>query len=351
MLLRYGIANAIEKGFLQLAGKLPPFVVGAVAGKPVSIDGQTLDPGLAFALKKLNANPMSRLEQVPIPESRRFMDVETWKYGGTQHVDHVEEFTFATADAHIPIRLYRADRKSRPDAGLLYYHGGGWVLGGLDACDAICRFLAIHAGVVVFSAAYRLAPEHCFPAAVDDAIAAFRLARDNAGSWGVNPRRIAVAGDSAGGNLAAVTALRTRFDDEGGPAFQLLLYPVTDVTRKRESHRLFAKGFLPTSEQTDWFRDRYLRAAEDGFGPDVSPLLAPDLSGAAPAYVATAGFDVLRDEAEAYAARLADAGVKTTLRRHASLAHNFASGIGVSRSSRSALMEAAVALKAGLSAS
>ncbi|MFZ5734854.1 MAG: alpha/beta hydrolase [Pseudomonadota bacterium] len=346
MLLRYGISNAIEKGFLQLAGRLPPFVFRAIAGRAVSIDGQTLDPGIAFALKKLKANPMSRVEKVPIRVSRRFMDVETWKYGGMQHVDRIDTLSFRSGDVRLSFRRYCAARSSR--AALVYFHGGGWVLGGLDASDPICRFLAIHAGVTVFSVDYRLAPEHRFPAAVNDAIAGFRWIRNEADRWGIDPKLIAVGGDSAGGNLATVAALRTRNDERGGPAFQLLLYPVTDLSEKHPSHRLFDKEFLPTSAQADWFRDQYLRVPEDALDPNASPLLTADVGGAAPAYIATAGFDVLRDEAEAYASRLAQAGVPTTLRRHASLAHNFASGLGVSRPSRLAMLEAAAALKAGL---
>ena len=231
---------------------------------------------------------------------------------------------------------------------LVYYHGGGWVIGDLDTHDGVCRFLAAATGALVLSVDYRLAPEHPFPAPVDDARAAFGWAVQNAAELGADPARVAVGGDSAGGNLAAVV---TRLAREAGglqPAMQLLLYPATDDVETWPSRRVFAAGFLLTAADMDWFRDHYLPDPALSAHPDVSPFQAEDLSGLPPAYVATAGFDPLRDEAEAYAKKMREAGVAVTLRRHPGLTHGFAQMAAVSRTSRAAMLEVAGALQMGL---
>ena len=198
---------------------------------------------------------------------------------------------------------------------------------------------------------YRLAPEHPFPAAVEDAWAAFAWAAANAAALGADPARIAVGGDSAGGNLAAVVSLLAR--DGGGamPAMQLLLYPVTDAVGGQRSRELFAEGFILTKEDIGLVRGATTcpTAPTDG-DPRVSVLRAPDLTGLPPAYVATAGFDPLRDEGEAYALRMREAGVRVALRRHPGLIHSFANQTAVSRTARGAMLEAAGALRMGLAA-
>ncbi len=241
---------------------------------------------------------------------------------------------------------------------LVYFHGGGWVVGDLDTHDAPCRLLARAAGVRVLSVDYRLAPEHRFPAAADDALAAFRWAVEHAAELGADPRRIAVGGDSAGGNVSASTALQAARDGGPAPAFQLLIYPVTDNAAPSDpatqtgSYRMFADGFFLTAEQMRWYRAHYFGAAEATAARDVraSPLLADDLSGLAPAHVVTAGFDPLRDEGEAYAARLREAGVRTTLRRHPGLIHGFVNVVGPGRTSREAGVEMGGVLREALSA-
>jgi acetyl esterase len=260
----------------------------------------------------------------------------------------VTDLEVPSPDGTIPARRYVA----RPDDAsrlLVYFHGGGWVVGSLDSCDTTCRFLARHAGVSVLSVDYRLAPEHRFPAAPDDALAAFRFAVAQAPEWGHDPAAIAVGGDSAGGNLSAVLCQDLRTADEVRPAFQLLLYPVTDVSTKHPSYAQFADGYFLTEAQMDWYRDHYL-GDHPATDPRVSPLLADDLSGLPPAHVAVAGFDVLRDEGEAYARRMADAGVRVALRRHDGLIHAFVNATGIGRSSREAVLEACGALRAGVGA-
>jgi acetyl esterase len=226
----------------------------------------------------------------------------------------------------IPLRLYRpagVDAAARLPV-LVYFHGGGWVIGDLDTHDTLCRQLTAEAGVSVVSVDYRLAPEHKFPAAVDDSWAATRWVFAHAAELGVDGGRLAVGGDSAGGNLAAVVALLAR--DGGGPAIrlQVLLYPVTDTNTETDSYRANAEGFLLTRESMRWFFDHYVRGEADAADWRLSPLRAPSLAGVAPALVVTAGFDPLRDEGEAYARRLREAGVRVDAVCYGGMIHGFA---------------------------
>ena len=250
----------------------------------------------------------------------------------------------------IPARLYAptALPDGSPAPLLLYFHGGGFVVGDLDTHDGACRFLADAAGVAVLSVDYRLAPEHPFPAAVEDAWAAFAWTAANAAALGADPGRIAIGGDSAGGNLAAVTSLLARAGGGAMPAMQLLLYPAVDQVGGQRSRELFADGFILTKAEIDWFEAQYLPDGAEEGDPRVSVLRAPDLTGLPPAYVATAGFDPLRDEGEAYALRMREAGVQVALRRHPGLIHSFANQTAISRTAREAMLEAAGALRMGL---
>lgn len=228
----------------------------------------------------------------------------------------------------IKARLYRP-RTDGTLPGLVFFHGGGWVIGDLESHDDLCRDLAAQAGCAVLAVDYRLAPEHRFPAAAEDAIAATDWVAANAAELGMDPARVAVGGDSAGGNLAAVVALAAR--DTGRPlAAQLLIYPVTDMSRlEGESYRTCGEGYGLTAAAMIWFRDRYLADAAAARDWRVSPLLADDLGRLPPALVVTAEFDVLRSEGEAYARRLAEAGVPTKLTRYDGTIHGFASMAGI----------------------
>jgi acetyl esterase len=226
-----------------------------------------------------------------------------------------EDGTVAGAAGPLAARLYVPRGVQTPGPLLVYYHGGGWVEGSAATHDPSCRLLAHLAGVRILSVDYRLAPEHPFPAAADDALAAYRDARARAAELGADPARIAVGGDSAGGHLAAVTALALRGEPDA-PAFQLLIYPGLDMTRKRPSRLRFGTGFVLTEESMTWYEDQYAPDRERRADPRVSPLRAPDLAGVAPAHVATALADPLRDEGEEYAARLGRAGVPVALYRH-----------------------------------
>jgi len=231
-------------------------------------------------------------------------------------VDQVQELQAPGPAGPIALRLYRpagsAPAGTGPLPALVYFHGGGWVVGDLDTHDTLCRELANRAECAVVAVDYRLAPEHRFPAAVDDCVCATRWVRCNAAALRLDAGRIAVGGDSAGGNLAAVAALVLR--DAAGPAlaYQLLIYPATDMRRLAPSHTTNASGYLLTRESITYYHDHYIVEAAADLDWRASPLLHPDLSRLPPALVLTAGFDPLRDEGLQYAQRLSEAGNRAT---------------------------------------
>jgi acetyl esterase len=233
-----------------------------------------------------------------------------------------EERTVPGAAGPLRARLYVPHAAPAPAPLLVFLHGGGWTRGSVDSHDAPCRALAQQAGIRVLSAEYRLAPEHPFPAAADDALAVWRHVAAEPEAYGGEPGRLAIGGDSAGGNLAAVTAIGARDAGLPAPALQLLIYPATDLSRKHPSIRTFSTGYLLSEADTDRYKRLYVPDPARWSDPRASPFLAPDLAGLAPAAVLTAAADPLRDEGEAYAARLREAGVQVHDRRHPHL-HGF----------------------------
>ena len=230
----------------------------------------------------------------------------------------VVELEIPGAGGPLPARLYVPRGAPPPPRPMLvYFHGGGWMVGDLETHDSACRFLAAHSGASILSPTYRLAPEHPFPAAVEDAREAGSGPSGSSAELGADPTRIAIGGDSAGGNLAAGVAIAMR--DAGGPraAMQLLIYPATEAVEPRPSRRALRRG-LPSSPQSDidHCEGAYLPDRAMGYDPCASILRAPDLSNLPPAYVATAGFDPLRDEGEEYAERMREEGDQVALRRH-----------------------------------
>jgi acetyl esterase len=289
------------------------------------------------------------LHEMTLHEAREDMRRRAAVAAGVQlPVGAVSELTIDGAAGPLRARHYAPAEPGGPHPLLVYFHGGGWVIGDLDTHDGACRMLCRHAGVHVLAVDYRMGPEHPFPAAPEDASAAFAWACAHAGALGADPARVAVGGDSAGGNLAAVTSWQAVRDGGPAPVFQLLVYPVTDLSVKRRSYELFAEGFLLTRAEMDWFRDHYVPSEPDRSDPRVSILLAEDLAGLPPALVVTAGFDPLRDEGEAYAQALREAGNVVVLRRFPGLIHGFFNMSGVSRVSRDAVVETAGATRAML---
>jgi acetyl esterase len=263
--------------------------------------------------------------------------------GEPESVAGVVNRTIAGPVGDIPIRIYTPEG-SRPFPVVVYFHGGGWVIGNPDMVDATCRILANRARAVVVSVDYRLAPEQKFPAAVADCYAATQWVADNAGELHGDPQRIAVAGDSAGGNLAAVIALLAR--DRATPklAFQVLFYPVTDHNLTTASYQENGKGYFLTYDMMKWFWDHYLNNDDDGRDWQASPLRAENKRGLPPAFVATAEFDPLRDEGEAYAELLRLAGNTVTAKRYDGQIHGFVT-LGTMDQGKQAIEDAAAALR------
>ena len=245
----------------------------------------------------------------------------------------------------LAVRLYEPEgAEAGPLPILVYYHCGGCIRGDLDTHDDVCRYLCHHAGCLVASVDYRLAPEHRFPAALEDCDAATRWVAENAAQLGADPARLAIGGDSAGGNMACGVTLKARASGVPAICFQLLIYPATDLAGETESKRLYSSGYLLNS--MPFYVASYLGPEGDASDPFASPLLVPDLSGLPPAFVLTAGFDPLRDEGDAYASRLEAAGVPAEHRCHESMIHGFVSITGLIESAEAGLADSAAALRA-----
>jgi acetyl esterase len=305
-----------------------------------------LDPEIAIARQMMMRQPPPGT--VPVEETRRlFSRSARWGLmGGHIPLHSVQDHAVKADDRAIPVRVYRPVPET--DLPLLVYcHGGGFSAGGLDTHDSICRRLARDARVVVVSVDYRLAPEHRFPAAPDDVYEALLWAAGHARQLGARSDRIAVGGDSAGANLAAVTALRARDRGEVSLAFQLLIYPRVDMTDHQTQSWKDLDGFLLSRATADFFRSGYLPDPELYGHPYASPLLAPDHSRLPPALVITAEFDPLRDEGEAYARKLVTAGVPARFVRYSGVVHGFF-GLRPCRKSEQAFDEVTKALREAL---
>ena len=305
-----------------------------------------LDPAVRVILDQMAASGLKPFNEVSVAEARASMLALAGASGELENVARIEDRRVPGPRGDIPVRVYTPEGHP-PFPLLVYFHGGGWVVGGIETHDGLCRQLANKAQTVVVSVDYRLAPEHPFPAAPEDSYAATRWVAEHARELGGDPDRIAVAGDSAGGNLAAVVSLMAR--DRGGPRLvhQVLIYPVVDAPCGNTSYRDNAKDYLLTAEMMDWFWNHYGAADRH---PLACPLRAPSLRGLPPALVFTAEFDPLRDEGEAYAKALQAAGCKGEVRRFVGLVHDFCATAQLFESSRAAFAEICARLRAALAA-
>lgn len=346
-----GFAEKIEPAVFRALMGLPRPVLRALAGRPVVVDGQVLDVETQWMLRLQRLMREPAAETLPMDQARTAILRQATLAGGKQPIGLVRDLKVPGAEGEIPARLYvpRGQVASPRNSPLLFFvHGGGMMYGDLDSHDALCRFLAERADVRVLSIDYRLAPEHRFPAAVEDCWASFQWVSEYAEQLGADPERIAVGGDSAGGYLSAVTAIRAA--EAGLPLrFQLLIYPVTNMAERSDSRRIFGEGFFLTTAFMDLAETSYLHEHHDRRDPNVSVYFhekfPPDL---APAFVATAGFDPLRDEGEAYARLLAEHGCQVELKRYPGFIHGFANIVGVGRANRAAVAEMAVRLRRAL---
>ena len=302
-----------------------------------------LDPQAEAFLDQVKAMGLPPFEEMTVDQAREAI-LGMRELAGPPEAIATEDRAIPSPDGDIPARIY-TPAGSGPFPVLVYFHGGGWVIGNLETIDAPLRALANRASCLTVSIDYRLAPTHKFPVAAEDCYAATRWVADNAVVFKGDPARIAVGGDSAGGNLAAVVALMAR--DRSGPplVYQLLIYPVTNHDYSTPSYQENAEGYLLTKNAMVWFWNHYLRNEEDGRNPYASPLQAKDLSGLPPALVITAEYDPLRDEGEAYAARLREAGVAVEVRRHHGMIHGFFQMAAVMDQGKQAIEEAAHGLR------
>ncbi len=307
-----------------------------------------VDPQVQALLDQMTASNTPDFYQQAVEENRQGLRTMFTAETPTP-IARVENRKVPSPDGDIPVRVYTPEG-SGPFPILVYFHGGGWVIGDLDTHDELCRNLANEANCIVVAVDYRLAPEHKFPACTEDCYAATKWVAENASQFNGDSSRIAVGGDSAGGNLTAVVALMAR--DRGGPplVFQLLLYPVTDLRLNTASMEENAEGYFLTKQDMIWFINHYVNNEEDKQNPLASPMLATNLSGLPPALVITAEYDPLRDEGELYGKRLKEAGVSTTISRYDGMIHAFLSLWAVLDKGKQGVTECCEALKAAFQA-
>jgi acetyl esterase len=315
-----------------------------------------LDPQARMILDQMAEAHNPPLNEQSVSEARQGATAMASMQGPLEPVAGVEDRALAGPGGDLPVRIY-VPSGNGPFPVVMYFHGGGWVIGDIESSDGLCRSLANASGCIVVSVDYRLAPEHPFPAAVDDAVHATAWVAANASSFGGDPSRIAVCGDSAGGNLAAVVALVARDHqiardpmiarDSGKPEikFQLLIYPVIDAACDTPSYSENAEGYFLTKGAMQWFWNHYVPAEADRLHPYASPLRASSLAGLPPALVITAEFDPLRDEGERYAERMRADGTPAKLTRYNGMIHGFFTMGGMIDQGKSAMQESAASLR------
>jgi acetyl esterase len=339
------VRRAVSTGFLSLP---EPTLLRIVGPRSLSPEGWALDVQ-SQALLWLMRGVGESAEYSDVGSARRTLDrLARVLAPRGRHGVRVEDREVPGARGLRRVRIYATAGPGRLAPGLVWFHGGGFVLGSIESHDGVCRALATRAGVTVIAVDYRLAPEDRFPAGLEDADAVTRWVLERGTQIGVDSSAVAIGGDSAGGNLAAVVAQSLRGSSRR-PVFQLLVYPPTDATCRQPSHRFYAEGFMLTEKTIQWFLDHYIADRSLETDPRVSPLLCSDLSGLPPALVVTAGFDPLRDEGHAYAERMRAAGVAVEYLCAQGSLHGFLSTAGVLSESSRALALAADAVRTAVS--
>ncbi|HXA38874.1 MAG TPA: alpha/beta hydrolase [Phenylobacterium sp.] len=319
---------ATQRMMVRKLLSLPIPMLRLMAGGGVVYQGgRTLDPRLQYlAAQARGAPPMTTLTP---EEARQASAIGLAVTGGDPEPGvRTEALSLPGPGGDIPARVYRPDNQDAQAPLMVFAHFGGGVIGDLETCDAFCSILAHTARGPVLSVDYRLAPEHRFPAGLEDVLAAYRWARDNAQRFGAPPAQAAIGGDSMGGNFAAVVCQELKKAGEPQPALQLLIYPWVEVVCESASMTTYGDAFPLTRSTLEWFAGHYMGPGDSPADPRLSPLRAPDLSGLAPAVVVTAGFDPLLDQGEAYARRLKEAGVPVIYRCYDGLAHAFTAFTG-----------------------
>jgi acetyl esterase len=344
------VVNALAGLTLRGLPRIPnPVKRLLLGGRSVTIDGNTLDTTLQLMLVGMSGVGLNALVASPdVGAARAQLRILAASFKQDIPVATVTNLSIPGPAEPIRARHYRPVNGDGEPL-LVFYHGGGQVIGDIETHDDLCRQICREGGLHVLSVDYRLAPEHKAPAGSDDAYAAFQWALDHADELGADPGRVAVGGDSAGGNLATLVSLRARDDGTRLPALQLLFYPVTNYSGETRSQTLFAEGFFLTKKDLQYCREQFLDGAQvDAADPRVSPLLANDFSGLPPALVLTAGFDPLRDEGRQYADAMRGAGVTVDYREFGSLVHGFANFFPQGGGSATAVAETISALRAHL---
>jgi acetyl esterase/lipase len=333
----------IENGLARALLKVPPPILARCFPRRASSDGVLLDPTVHFTISLLRWSRRPEYWQLAVDEARSaFLDaLKLVDLLPAPRVAHVEDRTIPGPAGGIPIRIYRGPAKEEALPALVFFHGGGFVLGSLDSHDGPCREIAKTAECAVVAVDYRLAPEHKFPAAVDDARAAFQWIESHAGEMGIDRTRLAIGGDSAGGNISTVVARELRGGDGSRqPIAEMLIYPATDMRGGTPSRQQFAGGYLLPKKTIDWFHAHY---GADALDPRGSPILAKDdaLKTLPPTLIVTAGFDPLHDEGVTYAEKLRALGVEVEHRNYPAMVHGFFSMAGAIEDGRRVLADSA----------
>ena len=325
------------EGARSLLSRLSPYSKRVLPERTRLVDGLALSPEVQLMLAMRPFTGGKPWHAVSIQFARKQMQAESRLSSGEKiQVGPVRTFEIQGATGPMRVRHYVPNEPGKRPL-LVFFHGGGFLYGDLDTHDQPCRYLAKYAGVQVLSVEYRLAPEHPFPAAVEDSYAGYLWALEHAEALGADPRRILVGGDSAGGNLAAVVTQLAKQNQKQLPSLQLLIYPAVDRVNPYRSLELFSEGFFLSRKDIDFTFANYASGAHPR-DPRLGPIFAPDLGGLSPAFVVTAGFDPLRDEGEAYESALRRAGNITRLHRVPDLIHGFINMTGLSPASEAALI-------------